>query len=398
MRNLSRMSRIDHRRLRYFAPAGVAGLIGLAAAIPSFSAGASTSNLPPITAQALIAKVEQAHVPALQGTVQWVANLGLPDLSGLTGGNGQVASTTGFDPVALLSGTHNIEVWSDGTSQRLALPRSMAETDLVRVGDQAWLYDSTNQHVTHYLPRQAPTGSQPTKTKPAAPAGTPLTPDQQAANILSKLSPSTQVTAAPDVDVAGQPTYLLTLKPQPGSKAAAESTLDRATISVDANNGLPLAVAVYAAGGTTPVISLSYTSLSFAAPAPSTFAPPVGTSTSTKTVPSLGSSSAPSSPNRPSVSGPPWAWVVQAPAGSGGGGVDRVLYGNAVQSATTAVPGSSARLLHTAVINVLFLPNGGILAGFVTPATLEAQAATQPVTPSAPSSSTGATSTTTAGS
>jgi hypothetical protein len=379
------MRRIENRRLRYLAPAGVAGVVALASAIPSFAAGSSPSNLPPITAQALIARVEQANVPALQGTVQWTANLGLPDLSSLTSGSdGQVASTTGFNPTSLLSGTHDINVWSNQDSQRLSLPAGMSETDLVRVGDQAWLYDSTNQHVTHYVSAQKPAGSQPSTTGPApGPAATPLTPDQQAAKILANLNPSTQVTAASGNDVAGQPTYVLTLSPQPGSKAASESTLERATISVDANNGLPLAVAVYAAGTTDPVLSLGFTSVSFTAPAASNFEAPVGTSTSTTTVnppehhASTSSPSSGGSSNGTSVSGQPWAWVLSAPSGSAGGGSDRVLYSSAVQGATTPVNGSfgNGRLLHTSVINVLFLPSGAILAGFVTPAALEAQAA-----------------------
>lgn len=379
------MRRIGSRRLRYIAPAGVAGVVALAAAIPSLTAGATTSNLPPISAQALIAKVKQADVQALQGTVTWTANLGLPDLSSLTGGDdGQVATTTGFDPTTLLSGTHDIKVWADGNSKRLSLPAGMAETDLVQTGDQAWLYDSTSQHVTHYVPAAGSAGSASPAPAPG-PAGTPLTPDQQAANILAKLSPSTQVTAAPGDEVAGQPAYLLTLSPQPGSRAASESTLARATISVDADNGLPLAVAVYATGTAAPVLSIGFTSVSFTAPAASIFAPPVGTSTSTSTLPqsAAGHRSAPAPSDRSSVTGAPWAWVLSQPAGAGGG-ANQVLENPAVRQAATPVEGSfgTARLLHTSVINVLFLPSGAILAGFVTPATLEAQAAGQPSVPS----------------
>lgn len=389
------MRRIANRRLRYLAPAGVAGVVALAAGIPALTAGASPSNLPPITAQALIAKVEQANVPALQGSVTWNANLGLPDLSGLTSGNdGQVSTTTGFDPTTLLSGSQTIDVWRNGSSLRLALPRTMAETDLVKVGDQAWLYDSTNQHVTHFVPAPSSGASQPAKTAPTGPAGTPLTPDQQAARILGNLGPSTRVTAAPGDEVAGQPAYLLTLSPQPGSKAASETTLSRATISVDADNGLPLAVAIYAAGATAPVLQVGYTSVSFATPAASNFATPVGTSTSTQTVnPPAGGhpESPPSSSNGASFTGPPWAWIVSAPSGTLSSGVDRVLYSSAVQGATTPVQGSfgTARLLHTAVINVLFLPNGEVLAGFVTPATLEAKAATPSSTSSSPTTAAG---------
>jgi outer membrane lipoprotein-sorting protein len=363
------------KSVRYAAPLAAAGLVALAAAIPTLQAGAAIPNLPPITAQQLIAQVDQAKVPALQGTVSLDANLGLPDLSGLLGGDGgQVATSTGFDPTTLLSGSHSFEVWSAGRDQRIALPRSMGETDFVRVGSQAWLYDSGSQQVTHYVAAPSSGSSAGASGDQTAPA---MTPDQVAARLLAHLNPSTDVTVAAGADVAGQHTYLLTLAPKAGSAAAASSTLSRVTISVDAANGLPLDVALYAKAISGPALELGFTSVSFTAPAASNFTAPVGTSTVTKTVgggsghggEGRGQAGAP-------VSGPAWAWVVSIPAGSSGMAAE--LRSSAVQSATTAVSGSfgTARLLSTNVVNVLLLPDGRVLAGFVSPAALEAAAAT----------------------
>jgi outer membrane lipoprotein-sorting protein len=388
------MRRIDRRRARYAVPVVVAGAIALAASIPSLTAGASTPDLPPITAQQLITKVEQVDVPALEGTVQWTADLGLPDVSGLVSGNsGQVASSTGFDPTTLLAGSHSIEVWSDGDRQRLALPRSMAETDLVRDGSQAWLYDSSSQHVTHYLPSSSAglagaglagaglagaglAGGGSAGAAAGSGSGAPaLTPDQEAAKVLADLTPSTEVDVSAGADVAGQHTYLLVLSPKPGTPGAASTTLDRITISVDAANGLPLDVSVYGKGVTDPVIEVQYSSVSFATPAASNFAAPVGISTTTTYLGghagpkgAEGSAGTPG-PSRLSASGPPWAWVVSL--GAGGAGL-----GSKLDSVTTPVSGSfgTGRLLQTNLVNVLFLPDGRGLAGFVSPAALEAAA------------------------
>jgi hypothetical protein len=57
--------------------------------------------------------------------------------------------------------------------------------------------------------------------------------------------------------------------------------------------------------------------------------------------------------------------------------VDLGRAGNQLWDATTVVNGrfGSGRLLHTSLVNVLFLPDGGAVAGFVTPTALEAAAA-----------------------
>jgi outer membrane lipoprotein-sorting protein len=379
------------RRLRYATPVVVAGVVGLAASIPSLSAGATTPDLPAITAQQLITKVQQSRVTALQGTVTLTANLGLPSLSGLTSDGGQqVASSNSFDPTSLLSGSHQIEVWTDGDQQRLALPSTMAETDVVRSGNQAWLYDSGTQHVTHYVVdaasgAQTPATQTPATTTPAA-GTTPLTPEQVAAKLLAHLTPSTLVSAAAGPDVAGQHEYLLTLSPKPGTPQAADSTLGQVSIAVDAANGLPLQISVYGtSSSTTPVFQLGYSSVSFTTPAASNFSAPVGTSTTTKvlhpgstggprTDPSTtapGGAAAKPAGTMPSVTGPAWAQVATFTA-------PKLADNKELQSVTTAVSGSfgTARLLHTNLVNALILPDGRVLVGFVTPAALESAAGT----------------------
>jgi hypothetical protein len=381
------MSSPVRRRLRYATPVVVAGVVGLAASIPSLSAGATTPDLPAITAQQLITKVQQADVTALQGTVTVTANLGLPSLSGLTSDGGQqVSGSTGLDPTSLLSGSHQIEVWTDGDQQRLALPSTMAETDVVRSGDQAWLYDSGTQHVTHLVvdpvsASDGPLASEPSATGPTDWTSTPLTPGQVSAKILGDLSPSTLVSAAAGPDVAGQHEYLLTLSPKPGTTQAAQSTLGQVAIAVDATNGLPLQVSVYGtSSSTTPVFQLGYSSVSFTTPAASNFTPPVGTSTTTKvlhpgsaaahgtapaTMPAAGTGA------MPTVTGPAWAEVASFSA-------PKLAAAKELQSVTTAVSGSfgTARLLHTTLVNALVLPDGRVLIGFVTPAVLESAAGT----------------------
>src|ERR1700736_3739679 len=101
--------------IRWAAPVVVAAVIGLVALVPTLSAGADPPNLAPLTAQELLVKVHDTNVQALHGTIQLTTNLGLPDLGALSGAVG--ASDNGFNPVNLLAGTHQAEIWVDGADR-----------------------------------------------------------------------------------------------------------------------------------------------------------------------------------------------------------------------------------------------------------------------------------------
>lgn len=365
-------------RYRLLAPVGVAGAIALAAWVPTVtSAAAATPSLPQISAGQLLVKARAANVKGFSGTVRWTANLGLPALSTLTGGAGGNGGGNAFDPTSLLSGSHDISVWDGGAGQqRLALPGSLSEVDVVHNGSQLSTYDSSTQRVTDYtgLPtsagRQAPTDA----------TGTPLTPDQAAQKLLSNLDPSTAVSVVSPVYVAHQAAYQLVLTPK-----AAQSTVGSVTIAVDAANGMPLQVQVLPQGSKTPALSLGYTDLLFAMPSASNFAAPVGSSTVTKAI-GHGSDTASQPPattalaitapattgsatsGHPTTIGSGWATIGVF------GGVSTKVSGELSKVGYGLRNGD--RLLTSSLLNALLLPDGKVLVGFVTPATLEAAAPT----------------------
>ena len=365
------------RYLRLVAPAAVAGVIALVAWVPTLPAGASP-RLPALSPQQLLVKAETARVPGLTGTVEWSADLGLPSLGSL-GASG--AASQGFDPTSLLSGTHQIDVWDSGANQqRLALPRTLGETDLVRHGDQAWVYDSATQKVTHLVPASGATT--PGATVPARPASTfpPLTPDQVALRLLDHLASSTSVTVSPSIRVAHRPAYVLSVAPAPGTPGAAVSTVGRITVAVDAATGMPLQVQVFARGQTAPALSIGYSSVNFGVPNASELAVPTGTTEVTTVIGSHfgkggpipllpGTTSGPA--GGPRVTGGPWAQVVSFGTTTSAA---RVL--QQAERLATPVRGAfgQARLLQSSLVNVLFLPGGHVLAGFVMPGALEAAA------------------------
>jgi outer membrane lipoprotein-sorting protein len=364
------------------APFVVGGGLVLAAWVPTVTAGASTPKLPPLTAQQLIAKAVQARVAGLAATVRWTADLGIPDLTGLVGGGGSYHDNS-FSWSALLSGSHSIKVWDAGADrQRLALPGTLSETDFVRNGNQAWTYESSTNQVTHYLLPRPAAGEKLAATDVAASEGPALTPDELAQRLLAHLTPSTSVSVASPIYVAGRPAYELVLAPAKGTAGAIASTIREIAVAVDSGTGLPLRLSVSARGQSSPALQIGFSSVSFSVPSASEFRAPVGGTVVTRHLKSphrslhrAAARPAADQPgaDQPVVAGPAWAQIITIHPGAGRSAsrVDRRLV-----DATAVVTGrfGTARLLQTNLINALFLPDGSVIAGFVTPAALEAAA------------------------
>ncbi|MDQ6839949.1 MAG: hypothetical protein M3137_16885 [Actinomycetota bacterium] len=379
-------SPLNRRATRWAAPVAVAGAIALGSWIPSVTASADTPNLPTLSAAQVLAKASHPNIKAFSGTVEMTANLGLPALSSVSGGDSQsTKSAAGFDPTTLLSGTHDINVWDNGADQqRLQLPSSLAETDFVHNGKDAYLYSSDSQTVTHLVPgaKDAASsagahGTDAAKGGADTPNGqVPMTPEQVAQRFLTHIDPSTTVKVDSPVFVVGRATYQLTLAPRAGTPAAAASTVSGVTMSVDSTTGMVLCVTVNARGAT-PALMVAFTNttgntFTTAAPAASNFAAPTGTTTKTETINGSGTGdharNGHPQGSKPTVTGAPWAQVVTFPH------VNLGKSAKELSSLTAPVPNSSARLLSTNVVNALVFPDGRVVAGFVTPGALEAAA------------------------
>jgi outer membrane lipoprotein-sorting protein len=384
------------KRARYAAPAAVLVAIGGIALVPTLSGAAAPPTLPTLTPQQLVTDAIGAKVPGLSGTLTWRANLGLSDLSTVeaelgqssaasaSSGGGQSASgTSGFNLLSLLSGTYQINVWLGPQAEHLALSESPdQEVDLIRNANQVWLWDSSTDTVTHLVGNPAPAGAAevPTSTVP------PLTPQQVATRLLDHLSPTTTITAGPPLYVAGQPAYQLLLTP----KSASGSTIGHIEIDVGADGaltGVPLQVAVYAAGETGAALQLGYTGqINLGLPAASelTFTPPPGAKVITRQFDGSHAGQAGTGSGQAATSGSAHGNLGLKALGSGWTvvftGTDTQLTGTAAGAqldgltSVIEVGGQKARLFGTDLLNVLIMPTGTFYAGFVTPAVLEADA------------------------
>jgi outer membrane lipoprotein-sorting protein len=382
------------RRARWVVPTGVVAVVAGVGIASAITVAQAAPALPQRTPAQLLAAVagDHAPVPPLTGTVVETAALGIPQLPGGENPN---------SPTSLLAGSHTLKIWYDGPRKlRLAAPVQMGETDLVRNGATAWLWQSDNNSVTKYL---IPAGHGDHAREPAIPKA-PLTPQQAAQQALKLAGPSTRVTTEANVTVAGQAAYQLVLAPK-----ASGSQVAKVTIALDAQHlSVPLQVQVFAKGTASPVFQVGYTSISFVTPAASNFSftPPPGAKVHTETLSLPSGHAAGQKPQGMTsggqVIGKDWTAVMVLPASEvlpggalskvAGAGSATAVAGQAARSASGgsgSISGSamlgalmlaahpvhgawgSGRLLHTSLVSML-ITNEHVLIGAVTPSVLYA--------------------------
>jgi outer membrane lipoprotein-sorting protein len=321
-------------------------------------------------AQLLAAVAGQTSMPPLTGTVVETSSLGLPALPD-TGNPTSLSS--------LLTGTHTMQLsYLDPTHYRVAVPQNMSESDLIRNGANAWLWESNKNTVTHMaIPAHA------AKAEPKSSAA-PMTPQQAASQVLAKVGPTTTVSVLSNISVANHAAYQLVLAPKSSS-----SLIGQVRIAVDGQNNVPLQVQVYAKGANSPAIQVGFTSVSFVKPAAANiaFSPPAGAKVVQQTSGSGTKSSAKGAASGASVIGKDWlavadlpssvlsAATANTPSSSSsssplGGDTNAVI--NALLKSGTRVSGTwgSGRLLRTSLVSMLITDNGRVFAGAVTPPVL----------------------------
>ena len=253
--------------LRWLVPLAV--LLAVLGSYLVVGSASAKAPLPAISAQDLLVKVADAKVDGLSGKVVQNADLGIP---AIPGGSGSAAGRL----TSLLSGSHTMNVWTDGAEKaRIAIKDEYAETDVITNGTDAWTYDSRAKSATHTT---LPEGD---RTDRKVPTGAPQTPQQAAQEILTKLTPTTDVRVDPDVSVAGQDAYDLVLTPKD-----AASLVKQVRIAVDGANFVPLRVQVFGSGDK-PAVDVAYTDVAFGQPSAQMFEfnPPAGTKVDEKAVP-----------------------------------------------------------------------------------------------------------------
>ncbi|MBT2497502.1 hypothetical protein J7E25_00150 [Agromyces sp. ISL-38] len=392
------------RRLIRWIPAIAAPIaIGVGVVLVPMQANAAV-DLPDLTPAELLEFAASSEVEALSGTIEQRSELGIPDLSGLTGtmgggstggsgdlgqgdgdggGGDAAASATDLDDlISLATGTHTAKVYLDGSNARLQVLDRLAERNVYLSEEGAWIYDSAEKAATHLtvdqaaldaLEAEAQAHADEAREQLEAELGAPLpTPEQVLDEALAKLDQTTDVSVGTDGRVAGREVYELVLEPRD-----AETLIGEITVAIDGDTGVALAASVTARGADEPAFSVEFTDVSFEAPDASVFAftPPEGTEVSEHVVPiptaaeleqrkAQAEAESGGETPRPVVHGDGWSAVVELPAAAvGAAGFD----GEAAAmlgSLTERVDGG--RILSTSLVTVLITDDGRVLAGAVT--------------------------------
>lgn len=370
------------RRGRWAVPAVAVAATGGIIAGSMITIAQAAPALPAKTPAQLLADVAANHkVPPLTGTVVETTSLGLPQLP-------QTGNPTSLS--SLLTGSHTVKVyWENARHFRLAVPQSLSETDLIRNGSTAWLWESTRNTVTKFsLP--ADTGKHLGEQAPMTPAAAPLTPQQAANQVLAAVGKTTTVSTQTNVTVAGEAAYQLVLAPKDS-----RSTIGSVQIAIDGKTSVPLRVQVFAKGATTPAFQVGYTDISYVAPAAANlaFTPPPGATVTTAGADGQHAAAGAGAADKSGMGtyGSGWTAVAELPradlhpsgtaggaspaqpssssGGMLGGNTQEVL--NAILGSAKPVSGAwgSGELLHTSLLNVL-ITGGEMYVGAVEPSVL----------------------------
>ncbi len=372
-------------KARWAVPAVAVAVTGAAIAGSVITVAQAAPALPAKTPAQLLADLASTQkIPALTGTVVETASLGLPALP-------QVGNPTSL--ASLITGSHTIRVyWQDDKHFRLAIPQTMTETDVIRNGGTAWLWESKSNSVTKFSLAGSPGKAAHKDLRRVQAQLPPLTPQQAASEVLAAVGKTTVVSVDSAVNVAGQAAYQLVLAPKDS-----RSTIGSIRVAIDAKTNVPLRVQVFAKGAGTPALQVSYTQISYVAPAPANFAftPPAGSTVDDTTKPQAGKDAGqPALDGTTGTFGSGWVTVAevpqsllsmaggaqaQPPAGSSAESPGTVFSGdsqlaiNAFLGAGKPVSGAwgSGQLIHTSLVNVLIVGHD-MYIGAVVPSVLYA--------------------------
>lgn len=352
---------MKHRLVRWL-PAVVVP-VAIAAGAIAIPLAAGAADLPVKSPADVLRLVASSDTKAFSGTVQQSSDLGLPSLP-KTGG-GSSADSSVASTLELLMGDHTAKVYVDGpTKVRVQVLDQLAERDAIRNGSDVWLYQSSDESVTHLtLPEHAADakGTTPTPT----PDATATTPQALAERFLAAVDPTTKVSLGANTKVAGRDAYDLVLTPRTDA-----TLVGSVAIAVDGQTGLPLRVQVMARGQSSPAFEAGFTSFTPGAPDAGVFAftPPKG-ATVTEQSPKTGERPSAGSHPKPTVTGTGWATIVSLPAGTVPA---QALSDPLVGELTQSVGGG--RALSTSLVSVLVTADGRVLAGAVPVSALQSAA------------------------
>jgi outer membrane lipoprotein-sorting protein len=350
--------------VRWLAP--LAFVVAISGTALVATTATAERKLPQRTAEELLVDVQRARVDGLSGTVIQRANLGIPEIPGAGGRDSSELSS-------LVSGTHTLRVrYSEPDKQRLAVLGTYGETDVIRNGNELWIWSSRDQEAIHR------TLTPESRTElDRQPEDLPRTPDEAAKQVLEALKPTTTVTTDSAVTVADRPAYELVLDPNDDA-----TLISQIRLAIDGDTRMPLRVQIFGAGNEL-VFEVGYDSVSFTRPEDREFefkAPPdtkvtegepMGPRTPNKKAREQVREEASEARDQVKIVGSGWSTVaVSKVSGDPDASGSPELEGFLNQLQRVSGDWGSGRLLAGKAFSVVLTDDGRMAVGAVTPETL----------------------------
>jgi outer membrane lipoprotein-sorting protein len=239
---------------RLIAVVAAAVIVLAGGAAIAVAAGGGSGPKPPAKplAQALHDAVTAAEPSGITARIKFTNNL-FP--------SGALVGAAGS---ALMSGASG-RLWLNSTGGRLELQSDAGDVQVVWNDTKLTVYDaSSNTAYKVDLPQQAASGTTTTHAAPSI---------DDISNFLTELAKHWNVTDAQPSNVANEPAYTVNVSPSHDG-----GLLGSAELAWDASQGVPLEVAIFAQGSSTPALALKATHISFGAVPDSNVdvAPPAG--------------------------------------------------------------------------------------------------------------------------
>ncbi|MEO8969442.1 MAG: hypothetical protein ABI355_17720 [Solirubrobacteraceae bacterium] len=241
--------------------AAIAGLLAAIAATAAIAVAASGTGPVP-RARPLASAVHHAlggpKVPGITADITFTNHL--IDTSAIQGS----------DPI--LTGASG-RLWLGDHRMRLELQSNNGDVELLLDHGHFWISDPAANTVYQGTLPKGLMGGSGAANKAKTPADNGIPSIAQIQKTLAKLMQHVNLSGATPGDIAGQPAYTVSVSPQHDG-----GLLGSAEVAFDAIRGVPLRLAVYARGNTTPVLELVANHITYGAVPAGDFnvAPPVG--------------------------------------------------------------------------------------------------------------------------
>jgi outer membrane lipoprotein-sorting protein len=264
-------------------------------------------------------------------------------------------------------------LWAGNGRLRLELQSANGDAQLVLDRHSFWIYDPASHTVYE--------GALPNRQDASSPGNTggTLPTVAQIQRALDRLGTHAGVSAATATDVGGQPAYSVELTPN-----SSAGLIGAVRFAFDANQGNPLDFAVFPRGDSNPALELQASNVSYGPVSPSDFqpSPPAGSNVVHVSLPEHQQSGAtPTDKGSVSVVGQGLGAVVVAKRAAGSGAGSGSGPAGPLPVKTVTIDGVKGQELPTSLGTVLQFTRDGVgylLAGSVTPSTIESVAASLP--------------------